>query len=151
MDKLITLLEEYRMPGADRIWIIRQLEQISDPRVTEFLLALLSDKDEKDFNQVEALRALSLYHYSSDEQRSQISGRLVGLGESTEDEIVFNHLLMSLGAFVDFQEVVDFLEKVALDEQMDIDARYNALNSLEEGQNQACLNAKRRIEQKTNL
>ncbi len=124
---LSELIERFTA-ASDQIWIVRDIEDIRDPVVDEFYSHLLEAEVSADVK-VEILRSAEV-RSCSPEKKHSLARAIIGLLASSDDEILQQHSATALRNFWESPGVLEALFRAANDPQFDLDARYNALDSL---------------------
>jgi hypothetical protein len=138
------LLQEFRTIRAEgkqlpedsvasrQITVLQQLEGAADPKVTQFLVKVMTSPDEIDLVRIEAATILRVYPLHTTEER-RVAGRAIAdLVLWEPDILVRQYVAMATESYCDVPGVFDAAAQVILDRSVDLDVRYNCLNAIEQ-------------------
>ncbi len=124
------LLAEFSTTGADKGWVVRQLEETGLSEAAKFLIQIATAESEEDYVRIEALEALRFWVYEEPDLRSEVAVGVLDVAMRSEDALVKTYAMMALGPFIDCFGVLDYVSQVVLDPNQNEDLRYNALEAL---------------------
>jgi len=131
MDSTDDLIFRFRDSGAgEKFEITRQLGDVENVGVLEFLISIASDEAEYDYVRIEALKALRDRNISHQDER-EAAGQAIRrvLGDSL-DRGVRIYAAQALGSFPDVSGTVEMLGRTILHPDDDEDVRLNALDAI---------------------
>jgi hypothetical protein len=150
MDEIARLIEHFLSRGKHNqsLWkldVLMDLGDIHDPRVMQFMAAVVVDTAEPPDVRVDALRRLRDRALSPDERTLAADAGLCAVGPGAASTLRL-HAAVILGDFVDVRGVLDALGALAMDPREPIELRYDAFTSLQAaGPTTACLGVVRSL------
>lgn len=140
-----TLLTVYDSENADRIAIIKQLEESKDERVVILFDSILQNRSEDDLVRIEILKGLFLRRDIL-ESRVRFAGTIRSILSSEDEDLVRQFAAKAMRSYIDLDGAVDLLERLVKSENEDIAVRYSALAAIEANSSLAsCQDALRRL------
>ena len=130
MAELDDLIAEYDQKDADRVWILKQVEDFEDTRVFSFFARVLQDNNAEEEEKIEILNILRLKRITDQTIQNRLADIILDQLARTDEDLVAKFAAMSLTNFIVSPGVVATLERVVGDMQQDEDNRYNSLESL---------------------
>ena len=150
MDEVEKLIQAFWSRGKrnQSLWkldVLLDLGQLADPRVVAFLAEIVTDPDEPFDVRSEALSRLRETAHSPSDRLVAAGAGLVALAAGSDREIRLRAAIV-LGDFVDVDDVLSALGRLAGDEREPTELRYNAYTSLQRaGPTSACVDILRSL------
>jgi HEAT repeat protein len=141
MDKVSKLINSFREENTNQLEnvdsslktnIIAQLEDIEDERILPFFLDVLLDQQEYDLAKIEVLEVLKLKDCQNQAEYQKIGKIIRQVLTNDFDNNVRIYAAMAISNYIETEGVIDDLSNIILNENEDIDLRWNALTALEE-------------------
>jgi hypothetical protein len=114
--------------------IIIELEDIDDERILPFFLEVLLNEREYDLARIETLQVLEVRNLSYprvQEEYDQVGQAIKQVLVNSTDHDVRNYAAMAIASYIETEGAFDLVEGILLDENEDIDLRYNAFAVIE--------------------
>lgn len=104
--------------------IIETLETyVDDERVLDFFLKVSADEAEYDLARIEVFKILEITHFKDEETRRRIAKTIHDVLEKSKDELVRSYAAMTIGRFLDIDEIFDYADKALRDSAEDENVR----------------------------
>lgn len=135
MDAVETLIQAFWSHGRrnQSLWkldVLLDLSRLVDPRVVQFLAAIVTDTSEPVDVRLEALSSLREAAQSPSDRRAAATAGLAALAAGSDSRIRLRAAIV-LGDFVDAEDVLRALGALAAAESEPTELRYNAYTSLQ--------------------
>lgn len=118
--------------SPEKLALLREIEEMEDPRATDSLIAIAADPDEYDLARIGALRALEIRSMGRVE-RELVARALDKILREDEDPDVRIHAAITLDNVMDIPVARDAAARSVLDPEEDVDVRHNAFFAIERG------------------
>lgn len=117
--------------SAEKIEILRELEDLAEAEVTRFLVSIAGDPNEYDLARIEAMKILELRRFGPDDDREPVARGIQRVLADDEDDQVRAYAARALANFAAVPGVLAAVGARVLDEDEDADVRHNAFFALE--------------------
>ncbi|MFL6199171.1 MAG: hypothetical protein ACJ76J_08345 [Thermoanaerobaculia bacterium] len=118
--------------SPEKLAALDELQEIDDPRVTEFLVSVAADPKEYDLARVVALRALEIRNMGHAE-RNLVAGTLARILRDDDDLDARNYAARALSGVMDITTAREAAAKHLFDREEEEDVRHNAFFAIERG------------------
>ena len=135
LSHLISLFRAAEFSGQEspaKLAALSELQEVDDPRVTEFLVSVAADPKEYDLARIESLRALEIRNMGHEERHS-MARALARVLREDDDPDVRNYSARALAAVMDVPAAQEAAARHLLDREEDEDVRHNAFFAVERG------------------
>ena len=118
--------------SPEKLSLLSEIEEIADPRATDFLIEIAADPAEYDLARTEALRVLEIRAMGRVE-RELVARALDRILREDEDPDVRIYAARTLANVMDIRDARDAAARSLLDPEEDEDVRHNAFFAIERG------------------
>lgn len=131
MEKIIKSLESSSEPNQ-QIELVLALEQyLTDERVQAAVLGLLRSDQTNESVIMQIFSSLRTAVFEQGGIANALGLEIIAFINKSDDEVLQQHAVLALYGFGSEDFVMEALELILLDEKIDLDVRYNALDVLE--------------------